>query len=134
MKRSNRRPAHILLRTTAALLITIVILSIQGCASDSALKLWHTEKLTEEFTASKAVDQVRSFDDYLKLEQKLFRQLDEKIYANTATGPAHALERYSASSSADPRQNKPDWNRSFEFRVEKPVGGVLLLHGMSDSP
>ncbi len=112
----------------------MVTLSLQGCGGTSALKLWHTEKLTEEFKASMVEGQVRNFDDYLALEQRLFRQLDEKIYTNTATGPAHALERYSAGSLADPRQNEPDWNRSFELRAEAPVGGALLLHGMSDSP
>lgn len=81
-----------------------------------------------------ANDQVRNFDDYLALEQRLFMQLDEKIYANTATGPAHVLERYSAGSSADPRRNQPNWNMSFELDAAAPVGGVVLLHGMSDSP
>jgi alpha-beta hydrolase superfamily lysophospholipase len=79
-------------------------------------------------------DQVKSFDDYLALEQRLFKQLDEKVYAKTATGPAHALERYSTGSLVDPRGNNPDWNRSFELNAAAPVGGVLLLHGMSDSP
>ncbi len=134
MKRFFSRSACLLLRSIITLTSTVAALSIQGCASDSALKLWHTEKLSEEFTASMADDQVSRFDDYLKLEQRLFRQLDENIYASTATGPAHALERYSAGSLADPRQIKPDWNRSYELSVEKPVGGVLLLHGMSDSP
>ena len=111
----------------------VVAISIQGC-SNSSLEPWHTEKLTEEFTVGMANDQVRNFVDYLALEQRLFMQLDEKIYANTATGPAHVLERYSAGSSADPRQNKPNWNMSFELDAAAPVGGVVLLHGMSDSP
>ena len=112
----------------------VVVLGLQGCSSGPPLKLWHTEKLTGEFTASMADNQVRSFDEYLKLEQSQFRQLDEKIYAITATGPAHALERYSSGSSVDPRQNVPDWNRTFEILADAPVGGILLLHGMSDSP
>jgi alpha-beta hydrolase superfamily lysophospholipase len=98
------------------------------------LKPWHTEKLTEEFTERMLGDQVRSFDDYLALEQRLFKQLDEKVYAKTATGPAHALERYSTGSLTDPRRIEPNWNMSFELDADTPVGGVLLLHGMSDSP
>ena len=122
-----------LVHSTIVLLVAALVLSIQGC-SDSPLEVWHTDKLTEEFTADMADEQVRNFNDYLALEQRLFKQLDEKIYADTATGPDHELERYSAGSSADPRQNEPNWNRSFEFHVDTPVGGVLLLHGMSDSP
>ncbi len=95
--------------------------------------LWHNENLTEEFTAAKA-DAIRTYDDYLQLEDRLFAQLEEKVYAPTATGPEYALVRYSAGSAADPRQRRPNWNRSFEFSANRPVGGVMLLHGMSDSP
>jgi alpha-beta hydrolase superfamily lysophospholipase len=103
-----------------------------GCAGPP-LKPWHSEKLTEEFTAEMATE-IRTFDDYRKLEDRLFAQLEEKVYAGTETGPEYALVRYSAGSAADPQYRRPNWNRSFEFRTGKPVGGVLLLHGMSDSP
>ncbi len=97
------------------------------------LQLWHTEKLTSEYSEKNA-DEIRTFDDYRQLEDKLFAQLDEKIYARTESGPRHALVRYSAGSAADPRRHEPDWNRSFELPADAPAGGVLLLHGMSDSP
>jgi alpha-beta hydrolase superfamily lysophospholipase len=95
--------------------------------------LWHNENLTEEFTAAKA-DEIRTYDDYLQLEDRLFAQLEEKVYAPTATGPEYALVRYSSGSASDPQKRLPNWNRSFEFAVNRPVGGVMLLHGMSDSP
>ena len=133
MNRLSTRSTHILVRSSFVQIVAVLVMSIQGC-SDSPQEPWHTEKLTEEFTRDMVDDQVRSFDDYLALEQRLFKQLDEKIYVDTATGPDHALERYSAGSSADPRRSKPNWNRSFELHADEPVGGVLLLHGMSDSP
>ncbi len=95
--------------------------------------LWHSENLTEEFIAAKA-DAIRTYDDYLQLEDRLFAQLEEKVYAPTATGPEYALVRYSPGSAADPQKRLPNWNRSFELSANKPVGGVMLLHGMSDSP
>ncbi len=49
-------------------------------------------------------------------------------------GPSIRLDRYSTGSAADPRKNPPDWNRSFELKADNPRGGVLLIHGMSDSP
>jgi len=110
----------------------ITLLSIQGC-SGPPLQLWHTEKLSAEFTAEKA-DEIPSFDDYRRLEDELFAQLEEDVYARTATGPEYALVRYSAGSAADPQQRQPNWNRSFELDADVPAGGVLLLHGMSDSP
>lgn len=108
------------------------VLTLSGCSS-VPLHPWHTEKLTEEFTADRA-DEIQSFDDYRALEDQLFAQLDQEVYARTETGPAHALVRYSRGSAADPQVRRPNWNRSFELTADPPVGGILLLHGMSDSP
>ena len=109
-----------------------IILLTQGC-DGPPMAPWHNEALTEEFTAEMA-GKIQTFDDYRQLEDRLFAQLEEKVYPGTGTGPEYALARYSAGSAADPQQRKPNWNRSFEFTTDKPVGGVLLLHGMSDSP
>ena len=106
--------------------------AVQGC-SNQAVKRWHTEKLTEEFTADH-VPEIRTFEQYLQLEDRLFKQLEHKIYAHTGTGPEYALVRYSRGSAADPQARNPNWNRTFEFSLNAPAGGVLLLHGMSDSP
>jgi len=78
-----------------------LVLFLHGCGGGANLRPWHTEFLSEEFTARMAEEGVRSFDDYLALEARLFKQLDEKVYAVTERGPAHALERYSAGSAAD---------------------------------
>ena len=135
-----KRIAHILKRLTVYLAVSVLGFVVGGFAiyvyvvrSGPPLQLWHTEKLSAEYSAKKA-DEIRSFDDYRQLEDKLFAQLDERIYARTESGPRHALVRYSAGSAADPRRHEPDWNRSFELPADAPVGGVLLLHGMSDSP
>ncbi len=109
-----------------------VVLTLPGCGSVT-LYPWHTEKLTEEFTAER-VDEIQSFDDYRAQEDRLFEQLDQEVYAQTETGPAHALVRYSRGSAADPQVRRPNWNRSFELTADPPIGGILLLHGMSDSP
>jgi len=134
MKRANNRSTRLLACVLAGATVVVFVFYVQGCSSTPPLRPWHTEALTEEFTADLVKDRVRSFDDYLALEQRLFAQLDEEVYAVTPTGPDHALERYSANSAADPRRRRPNWNRSFELRADAPVGGVLLLHGMSDSP
>ncbi len=101
--------------------------------SGPPLKPWHTEHLSAEFTARKT-DDVRTFEDYLALEDRLFDQLREEVYDATETGPAYALVRYSSGSAADPESRRPNLNRSFELRVDEARGGILLLHGMSDSP
>jgi alpha-beta hydrolase superfamily lysophospholipase len=121
-------------RTRAALILALCAAALytQGC-SDQPLEPWHTENLTEEFTAEMS-EKIRTFDDYRQLEDRLFAQLEKNVYSQTETGPGYALVRYSAGSAADPQHRRPNWNRSFEFSADKPVGGVLLLHGMSDSP
>ena len=103
-----------------------------GCYGPT-LQPWHTAKLSEEFTAAKA-HEVPNFEAYRRLEDRLFAQLEAEVYAKVPTGPAFRLVRYSAGSAADPRTRDRDWNRSFELTPARAVGGVLLLHGMSDSP
>jgi esterase/lipase len=99
----------------------------------SGLKPWHTELLSLEFTADQS-DQAADLEAYLAIEDAVFGQLDERIYAQTPSGVEYALMRYSPDSAADPRQRSPDWNRSFILHTDTPRGAVLLLHGMSDSP
>ena len=136
MKHIARIVKRLSLNLTVAVLGFVVgmfALYVYLLRSGPPLQLWHTEILTAEFSAENA-EEIRTFDDYRRLEDKLFAQLDDQIYARSESGPAHALVRYSAGSAADPRRHNPDWNRSFELPADTPVGGVLLLHGMSDSP
>ncbi|MGB5999479.1 MAG: alpha/beta hydrolase [Thermoanaerobaculia bacterium] len=131
---------HIAKRVGLSLLVAIlgfvlgaVALYIVKVRGGPDLELWHTEKLTAELTARRA-DEIPTFADYLQLEEELFAQLDEQVYARVGTGSAYALKRYSPGSAADPQRWERNWNRSFELPSVEPAGGVLLLHGMSDSP
>jgi len=114
------------------IVVAALLLGLQG-RNGPPLEAWHTEHLSAEFTARKA-DEIRTFDDYLDLEDRLFDQLQEEVYAATETGPAYALVRYSSGSVADPEIRQPNLNRSYELPVDDARGGILLLHGMSDSP
>lgn len=101
----------------------------------SDLKVWHTAELDEEFTASSPA---QSFAEYLALEERLFAELDEKVYAEIETEDEQAINRYHPGSMSDPRRWNPNWNRSFELAADpgagQPKAGVLLVHGLSDSP
>ncbi len=110
----------------------LALLSVWG-GGPVPLEVWHTETLQTEFKAGWA-DDIADFESYLRLEDRLFQELDERVYSQVETGPALLLNRYSAGSAADPRHRSPDWNRSFELAVDDPVGGVLLLHGLTDAP
>jgi hypothetical protein len=92
-------------------LIFAVALLFQGC-SGPPLRPWHTETLNLEFTARKA-EEVRNFDDYLRLEERLFAQLDEKVYAKTDDGPEYSLVRFSRGSIADPGEAHAELESQF---------------------
>jgi len=97
------------------------------------LQPWHVASLDEEFRASQA-DAVTDLDDYRRLETRLFEQLQEQVIAVTPVGKGNRLNRYSAGSLVDPTNRPIDWNRTFEMAVDNPRGGILMLHGLSDSP
>ncbi len=97
------------------------------------LEPWHTVRLSSEFTA-KDIDDVKTFEDYLALEDRLFQEVLDEIYGDVPTGPEFALVRYSSGSLSDPETRTPNFNRTFELGTDSPRGGVLLLHGLTDSP
>ncbi|MCK5431577.1 MAG: alpha/beta hydrolase [Gammaproteobacteria bacterium] len=112
-------------------IITILILAVVYLNHQPELKIWHTIKLDSEFTVSKPV---KNFADYQALEERLFAQLKERVYDQIKPEDQFSLNRYHRGSMSDPDHWSPNWNRSFELSTDTPVAGVLLLHGMSDSP
>lgn len=95
------------------------------------LSVWHLADLDEEFRADAGLE---TFADYLALEERLFAQLDELVYAQTSQEAEHLIRRYDRGSLSDPGRWSPNWNRSFVLARQAPEVGILLLHGMSDSP
>jgi len=111
----------------------VLLLYVWWVRSGPTVQPWHVVELESEFTADQAAE-VRTLADYRRLEERLEQEMDAKVFAVTPKGPDYALLRYSAGSASDPRQWSPNWNHSFELGPEDALGGVLLLHGMSDSP
>lgn len=112
--------------------VATLLLCLSGCDAPELMP-WHTQILESEYGDGTSKD-IHSLEDYLTLEDAVFSELDQRIYAHSRTGPKEALERYSRGSMSDPQQRQPNWNRSFELPGDSHSGGVLLLHGMSDSP
>lgn len=111
--------------------LAFLIVFILYLTSRPGLSAWHTADLDKEFTHRSGVS---SFIEYLQLEERLFRQLDEEVYEQIELHERSRLNRYSRDSLSDPTDWDPDWNRSFEWTPEQPRAAILLLHGMSDSP
>lgn len=96
-------------------LLGVLLLYVWWVRSGPPVQPWHQVELEEELTAANA-SEIRTLADYRRLEDRLFRELDAKVYAATPRGPEYALVRYSAGSASDPRQRDPNWNRTFEDR------------------
>ena len=126
-----RRLGRIGVTMFAGAFLTVLAGFIIFMQQQQDLRVWHTADLDEEYTTEK---QVTGFAGYLALEDRLFSQLEAEIYDKIPLDERQLLNRYSRGSLSDPAQWANNWNRSFEFTVPKPVAGVLLLHGLSDSP
>lgn len=128
---------------TALALCKYLAVAVAGCAITALaalvyildnrpdLSVWHLADLDEEFTTR---SDVKNFTQYLALEDRLFQQLDELVYDRVLVGPKNATKRYSRGSLADPERWPVNWNRSFELHQDEPGAGIVLLHGLSDSP
>ena len=119
----------------AGAVITLLSVGIYTLNQKPDLKVWHTAHLDEEFTVK---SEVTSFSDYLTLENRLFTQLEKKVLDQIQPEDKQPINRYHRGSFVDPEQHDRNWNRSFELTAD-PNGealkvGVLLIHGLSDSP
>jgi len=93
------------------------------------LQVWHTHEVESEFREDDFPDGI-TFDQYKELEEQLFDELDDAVYYN-AKG---LFNRYNKASEAFPGNDGQQWNRSFELHSDHLRGGVLFIHGASDSP
>ncbi len=96
-------------------------------------ELWHTTSLEHEFHASKD-NAINELNAYLRLEDKLFKQVQKQIVDNIPPSKQRRLNRFSANALVNPAKERINWNRSFVLRANAPKGGILMLHGLSDSP
>lgn len=96
---------------------------------------WH-QAVLGDFTAAQA-GTVRSLDDYLALEERLFAELQERVYGAVPDADRIPINRYHAGSLSDPGVWPVNWNRTFRLQPAAgaaPRGVVLMLHGLTDSP
>ncbi|WP_455208513.1 alpha/beta hydrolase [Kaarinaea lacus] len=113
--------------------LALLIVFVSQLQNRPDLRPWHTSVLDEEFTVSQSTN-IKNLADYQQLEQRLFEQLQEQVYGQIENADRRLLNRYNKGSLADPQSYPRDWNHSFEFTTTNPRGGVLLIHGLSDSP
>ncbi len=100
------------------------------------LKPWHRVRLTTEFTASDYADgRVTTLAQYREREQRLLDQVRTDITQQLAVTDRLPYNRFNPGSLSDPNVWAFNWNRTFVLQPAGDAnGGVLLLHGLTDSP
>lgn len=135
-RRTGRLLRHLLLALGYGVLgvaVTLVAVYIWNAASGPELKPWHEAELDAEFTAAMA-DGTPDLEAYMALEERLWRQLGEAVYDRVDPVDRRRFNRFSRGSTCDPTSYPVNWNRTYVLEADAPRAGILMLHGLSDSP
>jgi len=116
---------------TAGVLLTLMVGAILYLNGREDLKPWHETVLESEFSVASGTT---SLDAYVALEDQLFEELDARIRDEIDPADRTPLQRFHRGSLSDPERWERDWNRTYVLPTAQPRAGVLLLHGLSDSP
>ena len=124
------------LRRLLLLLAVIVITLLVGRAVQSQmgppLELWHTFIPAEPHAAE--IDRL-DWDGYMAAEAKIFAAIRTEITERLEEDERRPDDRYFAGSPVYPGAFAQDWNRSYVLEpAGHPVGAVVLLHGLTNSP
>ncbi|HSA82696.1 MAG TPA: alpha/beta hydrolase [Geminicoccaceae bacterium] len=116
----------------AVAIITFLAVRIYDTQRRPPLELWHTYAPPEL-----SADQIDRADwsQYLAAEAAAFdavhREVDEQLEPEDRV----PVNRYFEGSLVHPAGFAQDWNRSYVLEPESaPVGAVVFLHGLTDSP
>jgi hypothetical protein len=115
-----------------AVAITLLAVRIYDVQRGPPLELWHTyapvELTAEELDAA-------DWSQYLAAEQRIFDDVRAEVTAKLSAEERIPVNRYFDGSPVYPRRFAQDWNRSYVLEPQgPPVGAVVLLHGLTDSP
>ena len=118
------------------LLVTVAVTLLGARAYQSQrgapLEPWHTyvphELHAQELDAA-------DWPRYLKAEDAIFNALKKDVTQRLPEKDRVPVNRYFEGSPVYPGHFKQDWNRSYILEPEgTPVGAVVFLHGLTDSP
>jgi len=129
------------LSRTAGSLLTALLLAGLGFYlhflwAGPELKPWHRLRLTAEFTAADyATGRVTTLAQYRARERLLLDQVRTDITERLEDADRSPYSRFNPGSLSDPNVWAFNWNRTYILQpAGEPIGGVLLLHGLTDSP
>jgi alpha-beta hydrolase superfamily lysophospholipase len=116
----------------AAIAVTLIAVRIYDTQRGPPLELWHTYAPPEL-----SADEIDNADwrRYLAAEQALFDDVRVEVTAQLDAPDRLPVNRYFDGSPVYPGNFAQDWNRSYVLEPDgAPVGAVVFLHGLTDSP
>jgi alpha-beta hydrolase superfamily lysophospholipase len=125
--------------TVCVIAVVLAILAVVTGWSQFAKMLpqldpWHRDFPVSEFTVRDEADGY-TFTDYLAQEDKVFGELDAMISGAWKGNDSGKFSRFNPGSVSFPgHAGSRNWNRSALLEAPEPRGGVLMIHGLSDSP
>ena len=128
------KPLLYLAALAVTVLATIVfVFAVQARINLPELRAWHRIVLDEE-AGTRNPAAFESFEAYRRQEDRLFAELRARIYEGPGADTS-SLGRYNPRSVVAQLALDTRYNRSYELApAGEPRGGVLLMHGLSDSP
>jgi alpha-beta hydrolase superfamily lysophospholipase len=115
-------------------LLAIGALALRAWSSQRgpALSVWHTY-VPRELTVEEM--DTGDWNTYLKAESRIFDDVRMNVVEKLRPSERVPSNRYYEGAPIYPEHFKQDWNRSYILEPSgPPVGAVVMLHGLTDSP
>lgn len=113
-------------------LVTLLVVRAYDSQRGAPLEPWHTYVPHE--LSVKELDNA-DWAKYLKAEDAIFKSVRAEVSQKLAPDERVPVNRYFEGSPVYPAKLARDWNRSYELEPDgAPVGAVVFLHGLTDSP
>ena len=120
------------LALVAVALSTLLAVRAYDSQRGAPLELWHTYIPHE---LSRAELDKTDWAGYLAAEKTIFEKLDVEVTQRLSGSDKIPANRYFEGSPVFPGHFAQDWNRSYVLEPDgAPVGAVVFLHGLTDSP
>ena len=135
-KRITRATVIVATRVAAGIFLVVTTLLLAIAFEDRSMpdiQPWHEHVPAGEFRARDLRPDF-GLNDYLAVEDRLFAALDTFMLNPDDHGSTAKVIRYVTGGPSDPDTFDRNWNRTYEMTPDEIRGGVLLVHGLSDSP
>jgi len=112
--------------------LTLLAVRVYDTQRGPDLERWHL--FVPDEAKARRLDRME-WEEYLERERAIFASVDRNVTQRIEDQGRVAYNRYAANSPVHPPGFARDWNRSYLDQPDgPPVGAVVLLHGLTDSP